>query len=64
MKVTITLKKDEESGEVYIDMDDLVDCFDDISIIDGYEIEEMEDNSIAIRFYDVKGNVVNPRKIS
>lgn len=64
MKVAITLKKDEETGELYIDMNDLVDCFDDISIIDGYEIEELEDNTIAIRFYDVRGNVVNPRKIS
>lgn len=58
MKVQI--KKDEESGEYYFDVNDIKDIVD-ISIIDKYDMEKREDGSFSLTFYDINGNVIIPK---
>jgi len=57
-------KKDEETGDIYIDLEDLVDYFEDIHIIESCEIIELEDNSVSLRFFDKDGNIVKPKELS
>lgn len=56
MKVTI--KKDEQSQEHYIDFEDLKSMFEDPSIVDSYSMEHLEDGNIALSFFDEEGNLV------
>lgn len=60
--MNITLKKDEETGESYIDIADLAELFEDISIVDHYVLTEHDDGSISLQFFDKDENVVNPKK--
>ena len=62
--MNLHIKKDPESGEYYIDLYDLQDYFHDISIIEYYELEELEDGNIALRFFDKNNNVVSPKELS
>jgi len=59
--MNLKIKKDEETGEHYLDINDLSDLFDDISLIEYYTIEERDDNSIAISFFDENNNKVYPK---
>lgn len=59
--MNLKIKKDEETGEHYLDINDLSDLFDDISSIEYYTIEERDDNSIAISFFDENNNKVYPK---
>ena len=58
----ITIKKDEESQEHYIDFEDLKPMFDDPSLVDSYSIEHLDDGNIALSFFDEDGNLVPMRK--
>lgn len=58
MKVQI--KKDEESGEYYFDLEELKDIID-ISLIETYNLEKKEDESFAITFYDKDQNQIIPK---
>ena len=62
--MNLNIKKDPESGDYYIDLYDLQDYFHDISIIEYYELEELEDGSISLRFFDKNNNVVFPKELS
>lgn len=62
--MNLNIKKDSESGEYYIDLYDLQDYFHDISIIEYYELEELEDGSISLRFFDKNNNVVSLKELS
>lgn len=59
MKVQI--KKDLESEDYYLDVNDLSELFDDISIVEYYTIEEREDNSLVLSFFDKDNNKVYPK---
>jgi hypothetical protein len=61
MNPTITIKKDEETGDVYLDIDDFKDIFDDHTLIEYYEIEESDDGGFNITFYDKDENILHPR---
>lgn len=62
MTKTIQVKKDEESGEFYIDTDQLADLFEDVNIVDSYKFESLEDGSFSLQFFDKDNNVVYPIK--
>jgi hypothetical protein len=57
-------KKDEDTGDIFIDLEDLVDYFEDISIIESCEIVELEDNSVSLTFFDKDGNIIKPKELS
>jgi hypothetical protein len=57
-------KKDEDTGDIFIDLEDLVDYFEDISIIESCEIVELENNSVSLTFFDKDGNIVKPKELS
>ena len=59
--MNITIKKDEESGEHYIDLNDLAELFDDISVVEYYTIDEKEDGSLSLEFFDKDNKKVEPR---
>jgi hypothetical protein len=59
---TVQLKKDEETGESYFDLDDIAHFFEDPKSISYYELKELENNQISIIFYDEQKNVI-PLKI-
>jgi hypothetical protein len=50
--MNLYIKKDEETGEHYIDIKDLSDMFEDPSKIAYYSIEVLEDNNITLEFFD------------
>ncbi len=56
----IQIKKDEESGEYYFDLEDIKDIID-ISLIETYNLEKREDESFAITFYDKDQNKIMPK---
>ena len=56
------IKKDEETGERYIDFEDLMSMFEDPSEVAYYSVEVLEDNTIAIQFFDENEEVVYPKK--
>lgn len=60
--MSVKVKKDEETGEFYIDIQDLKELFEDISIIDSYVFEELEGGEFSLQFYDKDENIVYPVK--
>ena len=52
------IKKDEDTGEYYFDVNDLRDLFEDASIIDQYSMETRDDGSIIIEFFDTSAFAV------
>lgn len=60
--MSVKIKKDEETGEYYIDIEDLKELFEDISVIDSYVFEELEDGEFSLQFYDKDENIVYPVK--
>ena len=56
----ISIKK--ESGEHYLDIEDLKKLFDDTSIIKYYTIESFEDGSFSLVVYDKNENIIMPKK--
>lgn len=63
MSKTISVKKDEESGEYYFDFEDLKDMFTNPDLVDSYSIETRDDGSIVLEFFDKDENRVVPDKI-
>lgn len=63
MSKTISVKKDEESGEYYFDFEDLKDMFTNPELIDSYSIETRDDGVIVLEFFDKDENKVVPDKI-
>lgn len=57
----IEVKKDEESGEHYFDVQDFAEYYD-ISKIDSYKYEILENDDLALTFYDRDGNILKPIK--
>jgi hypothetical protein len=60
--MNVSIKKDEESGEHYIDFEDLKHMFEDPSKVAYYSMEFLEDNSIALEFFDENEEKVYPKK--
>ena len=59
--MNITIKKDEATGEYYIDLNDLAELFDDISVVEYYTIDEKDDGSLALEFFDKDDKKVEPK---
>ena len=56
MKKTIAVKKDESTGEFYLDVDEFIDLFDDPDKIDSYSLEWDDSGTATLCFYDADGN--------
>lgn len=56
----IKVKKDEQTGELYIDFNDIADMFEDPSIVEYYTVEERDGGSIVLEFFDKDENPVLP----
>ena len=50
--MNIPIKKDESSGEFYIDILDLEKVFDNTSEIEYYTIEEVENQALMLNFFN------------
>jgi hypothetical protein len=50
--MNIPIKKDESSGDYYIDMLDLEKIFDNTSEIEYYTIEEIEEQVLMLKFFN------------
>jgi hypothetical protein len=59
--MNLKIRKDEQTGESYIDIADLSEVFEDISAVEYYELVENEDGSITLQFFDKDENVINPK---
>ena len=60
--MNVTIKKDEETGEHYIDFEDLKCMFEDPSKVAYYSIEVLKDNNIALEFFDENEEKIYPKK--
>jgi hypothetical protein len=61
--MNVSIKKNEESGEHYIDFfKDLKHMFEDPSKVAYYSIEFLEDNKIALEFFDENKEKVYPKQ--
>lgn len=60
---TISIKKDEQTGESYFDLDEIAHLFENPKSISYYEITELEDEQLSIVFYDSEKNVIPIKKI-
>lgn len=58
----IQIKKDPDTDEFYLDMQDIHDYFEDPSIVAGYELLELEGGALSIKFYDKDGNHLKLKK--
>jgi hypothetical protein len=56
----IKVKKDEQTGELYIDFSDIADMFEDPSIVEYYTVEESGGSSIVLEFFDKDKNPILP----
>lgn len=63
MSKTISVKKDEESGEYYFDFEDLKEMFTNPELIDSYSLETRDDGVLVLEFFDKDENKVVPDKI-
>jgi len=59
---SIEIKKDEESGDYFIDFDKISDMFEHPDEVVSYKLEFRDDNSVAISFFDKDDNIVYPIK--
>lgn len=50
--MNLPIRKDNETGEFYIDIADLELLFDNTQDIEYYTFEELEDKTIALEFFD------------
>lgn len=62
MKKRVEIKKDEDSGEYYIDVYDLADLFEDVDLVESYKFEWEDDGSISMEFFDKDDNRIFPKK--
>ncbi len=50
--MNLPIRKDNDTGEFYIDIADLELLFDNTKDIEYYTFEELEDKTIALEFFD------------
>lgn len=50
--MNLPIRKDNETGEFYIDIADLELLFDNTQDIEYYTFEELEDKTIALEFFN------------
>jgi hypothetical protein len=62
MSSSLRIKKNEETGEDYIDFADLEHLFDQPELVDSYEMSWKEDGTGIVQFFDKDGNVVKARE--
>lgn len=62
MSSKITIKKDEETGECFIDFEEIKHYFEDPTIVEYYSLEELDDGGFTIQFFDKDNNIVYPSK--
>ena len=60
--MNFTVKKDEETGEYYIDFEDLKYLFKDPSQVVYYSIDELDNGEISLQFFDEYENLIEPIK--
>jgi len=58
----IEIKKDEDSGEHFIDIYDLADLFQDVELVNSYTLEWKDDGSGLMEFFDKDGNKISLKK--
>lgn len=59
--MSVNVKKDETTGEYYIDINDLSEYFDDISKLSYYTIAELENGVLQIEFFEEDDKKVIPK---
>lgn len=50
--MNLPIKKDQDTGELYIDIADLESLFENTKDIEYYTFEELEDKTIYLEFFD------------
>jgi hypothetical protein len=60
MSKSIQIKIDEQTGEHYLDFNDIKHLFKDPDIVDSYSIELLDDGSMTLEFFDINDNKVIP----
>jgi hypothetical protein len=55
-----TIKKDEDTGEFYIDIKDLSDMFEDVSLIEYYTLEKNTEGVLTLEVFDKCKNKISP----
>jgi hypothetical protein len=63
MKIQVRVKEDPVTKESYIDINDLSDFFEDLSLIDTCELKELGQESFSILFYDKDGNLLKLKNL-
>ena len=63
MSKNVEIKKDDDSGEYYFDFEDIKCLFEDPSLIDQYSMEQREDGSVILEFFDKNNNKIYPKKV-
>jgi hypothetical protein len=58
MKVSI--KKDEESGECFIDFDDIKHIFDNPESVKKFEVQSLDDGAFSVAFFDENDQQIIP----
>lgn len=61
-KATLTIKKDESTGEYFLDFYDIAHLFENPDDVTHYEINVNDKESISIKFFDSNNNQVVPKK--
>lgn len=59
--MSVSIKKDEGTGEYYIDVKDLSEFFEDVNKISHYSISELENGVVKVEFYDENNEKVLPK---
>lgn len=59
--MSVSIKKDEDTGEYYIDVKDLSEFFEDVNKISHYSISELENGVVKVEFYDENNEKVLPK---
>jgi hypothetical protein len=62
MLSSLKIKRDETTGENYIDFADLEHLFDDPDAIDSYDLSWDEDGTGILQFFDKDGNTIKARE--
>lgn len=55
-----TIKKDEDTGEFYIDIKDLSNMFEDASLIEYYTLEKNTEGVLTLEVFDKCKNKISP----
>lgn len=56
---SLQVKKDEETGELYIDLADLAEVYD-IDQMHSFSFE-VENGAVVLEVFDVEGNLLRPK---